>query len=372
MRLTLKSAVITSAGVILLGTSLALSSAGVVSGANSTAGSRLVQPATTCSNSSGPCLTVSNTSKATGHHSAIEGSTVGKNATAIYGLGRGTSGIGVDGKSYGPTGFGVAGSNANGGVGVYGVGRGFSKSGTSTAVGVYGTAGAGNSGGAGVEGVTVSEAGVAVAADGGGRGGGGVYARANGIAGEFVSTSPYASAALIAEGSDGIDLFDAYGNGSASGPGYFTVDFSGDGTFSGSVSATSFNTDVRSRNGESLGASVALTPQATMEDTGTARLLNGEGAVRFDPAFASTINARRGYQVFLAPDGDTRGLYVSAKYEGGFIVRENERGRSSVHFDYRVVAHPYGASDARLPRLSIKPPTHAKLPKLPQMNNPQL
>ncbi len=109
-----------------------------------------------------------------------------------------------------------------------------------------------------------------------------------------------------------------------------------------------------------------------MEDTGTARLLNGEGAVRFDPAFASTIDASRGYQVFLTPNGDTRGLYVSAKYEGGFIVRENEHGRSSVHFDYRVVAHPYGASDVRLPRLSIKPPTHAKPPKLTQMNNPQL
>ena len=105
-----------------------------------------------------------------------------------------------------------------------------------------------------------------------------------------------------------------------------------------------------------------------MEDTGTARLLNGEGAVRFDPAFASTINASRGYQVFLTPNGDTRGLYVSAKYEGGFIVRENEHGRSSVYFDYRVVAHPYGASDARLPRLNSK---RQNLAKAPPMIHPQ-
>ncbi len=235
--LTLKSAIIASTGVILLGTSLALSSAGVVSGASVIG--RLVQPATTCDNSSGPCLTVSNTSKATGHHSAIAGSTEGKNATAIYGLGKGTNGIGVDGNSYGPTGYGVAGTNANGGVGVYGEGRGFSKSGTSTAVGVYGIAGAGDSGGAGVEAVSVSEHGVAVAAYGGGRYGQGVYARAPGIAGQFVSTTPYASAALSAEASFGSDSFDAYGSGSGSETaGYFRVDYGGDGWFSGSVTAT--------------------------------------------------------------------------------------------------------------------------------------
>ena len=169
------------------------------------------------------------------------------------------------------------------------------------------------------------------------------------------------------------DLIEAAGteSGSGSGSGVSQLTTSGDGTFTGVVTASGFNTDVRSRNGETLGASVALTPQATMEDTGTARLLNGEGAVRFDPAFASTINASRGYQVFLTPNGDTRGLYVSAKYEGGFIVRENEHGRSSVYFDYRVVAHPYGASDERLPRLSIKPLTLPRRPNLLQVTHAQ-
>lgn len=90
--------------------------------------------------------------------------------------------------------------------------------------------------------------------------------------------------------------------------------------------------------------------------------MNGETAVRFDQAFAATLDLRRGYQVLLTPDGETRGLYVAAKYEGGFIVRENERGRSTVDFDYRVVAHPVGASDARLPRLNLKSPALATPP----------
>lgn len=105
-----------------------------------------------------------------------------------------------------------------------------------------------------------------------------------------------------------------------------------------------------------------------MEDTGTARLVDGEGAVRFDSAFASAIDANRGYQVFLTPDGDTRGLYFAAKYTGGFVVREVERGRSSLGFDYRIVAHPHHMSDARLPQVDIKGPAlaHLKRPARPQ------
>ncbi|HET6275985.1 MAG TPA: hypothetical protein VFE16_08675 [Candidatus Cybelea sp.] len=33
----------------------------------------------------------------------------------------------------------------------------------------------------------------------------------------------------------------------------------------------------------------------------------------------------------------------------GFRVRETERGRSNLEFDYRIVAHPIDASGKRLP-----------------------
>lgn len=138
----------------------------------------------------------------------------------------------------------------------------------------------------------------------------------------------------------------------------FYVDEDADGVFDGYVLARGgFSTVRRARGGEPLETFGAESTRATLEDTGTARLETGEGAVRFDPAFANTIDAARGYQVFLTPTGETRGwLYVAAKYEGGFVVREAEHGRSSIYFDYRVVAHPYGVSDARLPQLSIERP----------------
>ena len=109
-------------------------------------------------------------------------------------------------------------------------------------------------------------------------------------------------------------------------------------------------------------ASVPLAPRATIEDTGTARLTGGVGAVHLEPDFASTLDTSKGYQVFLTPDGDTRGLYVAAKYQGGFIVREAEHGRSSVYFDYRVVARLAGSSDERFPAYHPKRPPRPRLP----------
>jgi hypothetical protein len=139
--------------------------------------------------------------------------------------------------------------------------------------------------------------------------------------------------------------------------GYFFVDFLGDGGFTGDVyTQQSVMMNQRTRDGARLGTFGTQSTRATIEDTGTSRLMNGEGAVRFDAAFARTLDLRQGYQVLLTPDGDTRGLYVAAKYEGGFIVRETEHGRSSIDFDYRVVAHPYGANEARLPELNLKAP----------------
>jgi hypothetical protein len=51
----------------------------------------------------------------------------------------------------------------------------------------------------------------------------------------------------------------------------------------------------------------------------------------------------------VEPLGEMRGLYVSRKTALGFQVREIERGRGNVDFDYRIVAHPIDASNDRLP-----------------------
>jgi hypothetical protein len=96
---------------------------------------------------------------------------------------------------------------------------------------------------------------------------------------------------------------------------------------------------------------IAYAPEsatATIEDVGTGRLVDGVANVRIDPALAAMMDHGR-YYVFVTPLGDTRGLYVSRKGAAGFQVREVERGRASLDFDYRIVAHPIDASNDRLP-----------------------
>ncbi|HEX3456733.1 MAG TPA: hypothetical protein VHR97_02155 [Candidatus Baltobacteraceae bacterium] len=79
--------------------------------------------------------------------------------------------------------------------------------------------------------------------------------------------------------------------------------------------------------------------------------INGAGAVRFDPAFERAIAVR-------AP------LYVAQKFARGFTVRESQGGRSSILFDYRIVARRAGSSEARLPEIQMP-----QLPRLARGNS---
>ncbi|MBV8068179.1 MAG: hypothetical protein JO113_09385 [Candidatus Eremiobacteraeota bacterium] len=373
-----KGAMLSGAAALLLGASLALSSAGVVSGANAAPADRQSQPLVTPTcNTKGYCLSKRNA----GSGGAIMGKAGSGNG--LYGLS--TSGTGVYGTS--ASAFGVLGiSSSSDGVSGVATGAGNGVSGNSaTGNGLYGDSSSGDgvyaqsSYSNGVYGSSSSSDGVygnSSSSDGvygNSSSSDGVYGQStygtgvhgysqNGYAGDFESNASTGSATVLYAQGDAASDYLFVTHNQANDKGSF-IDGTGDGVFGGYVLAYGgFKTLVGSRDGRGLGGSVAITAQATMEDTGTGRLFNGEGAVRFDRAFASTIDPGRGYQVFLTPNGDTRGLYVAAKYEGGFIVRENEHGRSSVYFDYRIIAHPYGASDARLPQLSIKPPPIPHLP----------
>jgi hypothetical protein len=89
-------------------------------------------------------------------------------------------------------------------------------------------------------------------------------------------------------------------------------------------------------------------PENWMEDFGSATLQNGSATVSIDPAFAETVNASADYHVFLTPNGDSRGLYVVAKTPTGFEVHESGGGKSTLSFDYRIVAKRRGYEAQRL------------------------
>lgn len=88
-------------------------------------------------------------------------------------------------------------------------------------------------------------------------------------------------------------------------------------------------------------------PENWFEDFGAGQLSRGSATIRIESTFAQTVNAAD-YHVFLTPKGDCKGLYVANETASGFEVREMGGGRSSVGFDYRIVAHRKGYESVRL------------------------
>jgi hypothetical protein len=124
----------------------------------------------------------------------------------------------------------------------------------------------------------------------------------------------------------------------------------------GSLQARALRARHRNSNGQHVLTYASESAAATIEDVGTGRMSGGVANVQIDPAFASVMDGKW-YCVFLTPLGDTRGLYVSMKTPSAFQVRETEHGRSTLEFDYRIVAHPLDAENDRLPIApAIKPP----------------
>jgi hypothetical protein len=93
-------------------------------------------------------------------------------------------------------------------------------------------------------------------------------------------------------------------------------------------------------------------PENWFEDFGSGTLSNGAAMIALDPEFAQTVSLAAGYHVFITPNGDCKGLYVSNKTASSFEVRESGAGTSAVTFDYRIVAKRTGYENVRLANLT--------------------
>jgi hypothetical protein len=134
----------------------------------------------------------------------------------------------------------------------------------------------------------------------------------------------------------------AFFNGN--GKNVFQVDTLGDTYAAGSKSAV-----VPLQSGEMVALFSMESPEVWFEDFGSGRLAGGATTISLDPKFTQTVNLPLGYHVFLTPKGDCKGLFVTGETNDGFEVRELSGGKSSVEFDYRIVAHRNGYEAKRLP-----------------------
>jgi hypothetical protein len=265
----------------------------------------------------------------------------------VYGSGTGTAGYGVDGHGtlMGVKGVGTGTSGTS--IGVYGQTAdttGYGVEGASSNVGVYGaadgssTTSEGFGGFAGIWGDTGGEAdsrfyvGILGTAD-------------DNFAGYFVNdtgsdatnptlelvnltTTPGALLLATESGTDDICTIDA------------GADLTCSGTIKGVVQVE--------KGARKVSLYAMQSAENWFEDAGSGHLSNGSASIALDPTFAQTVNLGVEYHVFLTPNGDCKGLYVSQKSATSFEVHELGGGTSSVGFDYRIMAKRSGYENARL------------------------
>jgi hypothetical protein len=273
--------------------------------------------------------------------------------------GTSVSGFGVEGTTTGD-GSGVAGFSKTG-IGVYGSSPGsFGLLGTSAAIGVEGTSSAGI-------GLVADTAATPYPSDPSG---------VNGPPALEVSTDSGAPAIKVAGTNGDVFSLDASGNVIVSGN--LTVD----GTVtSGGGRGTCASCPAPLAHPQRTAANGAVgtyTPEQTVrsiEDVGEGRLVAGAALVRLDSAFAAATDPNSPYLVFITPQGESNGLYVTEKTRSGFAVRENAGGRSTIAFDYRIVATPFGSTAARLPVLgsraaTLQRPLHTNANELARIRRP--
>lgn len=273
----------------------------------------------------------SKTYSCSGGTACVEGSSSGSSTWGVYGTGTIADGVhGVTSSTKGDSGTsGISTATTGSAHGVYGR--------SSNGQGVYGTSSSNN----GVEGQSSASGGSGVAGiDLGTSSGSG-----DGVFSESADmTNEYEALEAKADKSNTY-IFEGY---NASTDALCTIDYNATLACTGGAVFKSLRTRHVNAAGQKVLAYASESATATIEDVGTARMVAGVANVPFDAAFASVMD-RKWYYVFLTPLADTRGLYVSSKTAAGFQVRETQRGRSTLSFDYRIVAHPIDARNERLP-----------------------
>jgi len=227
-------------------------------------------------------------------------------------------------------------------------------------------------------------------------------ASGNGVGGSFIGESTYAAVLGIGGQGDAIEGLAGWNNGVAAiygdnpglnggdgnggdirgsyigvvarnyaGGGYPLVAADTDGTdlmyvdSAGNVGAHGvFFNFARTRGGKIATSYGATSASPTIEDNGTAQLVNGVATIQLDRAFADSIDTSRAYQVMLTPDGDTKGLFIASKSPTSFVVREVQGGHGTLAFDYHIYATTLGHATTRMTEMT-QSQAAAMLPKAP-------
>lgn len=97
---------------------------------------------------------------------------------------------------------------------------------------------------------------------------------------------------------------------------------------------------VKSGHGEQVSMFCPSVPELVVNDYGTGRLISGKCHVAFDAALSNSITVDDTFplKVFIQPEGDCKGLFVTNKTRQGFDVVELQNGKSNIPFSWSIAA----------------------------------
>jgi len=100
------------------------------------------------------------------------------------------------------------------------------------------------------------------------------------------------------------------------------------------------STIVKNSKGEAVTLVCPEAPETVFQDFGIGQLVDGRAHVVIDPDLAININVSEDHplKVYITPEGDCKGLYVTNKSANGFDVIELQGGTSNIPFSWQIVA----------------------------------
>jgi hypothetical protein len=99
-------------------------------------------------------------------------------------------------------------------------------------------------------------------------------------------------------------------------------------------------TIVKDTHGERITLTCPEAPEVVFQDFGIGQLIDGVAHITIDPDLAININVNEDHplKVYITPEGDCKGVYVTNKTANGFDVVELQGGKSNVPFSWQIVA----------------------------------
>ena len=100
------------------------------------------------------------------------------------------------------------------------------------------------------------------------------------------------------------------------------------------------STIVKNTEGELITLYCPEAPEVVFQDYGIGQLVNGFAHITIDPNLAININVSQDHplKVYITPEGDCMGVFVTNKSVHGFDVIELQGGKSNVPFSWQIAA----------------------------------